>query len=174
MNYDYSPKQSNDTINKKYDTCGCIIVSELDILENLIQDKYLQLCKIHYNNCSNKSMYHFNKKINKYILNSDNKQITINYTKSYENLQGIISKNYSKTNLKPFNNSSEDLFKLSIDCNDKLLQFGKYKNKTYEYVYYNDKLYCYNLAFWNHKEFKNKKIINFINYIKNQIIIESI
>lgn len=174
MNSDYTPKHSNDTIHKKYNTCGCIIISELDILENILQDKYLQLCKSHYNNCSNKSMYRFNKRINKYILNCNNKQVTINYTKSYENLQGLISKTYSKLESKSINTNSEVLYKLSIDCNNKLLQFGKYNNKTYEYVYYNDKLYCYNLAFWNHKEFKNKKIINFINYIKNQIIIESI
>ena len=171
MNYNKTQKGSNDTINKKYDTCGCIIFSELDLLENIILDKYLQLCKSHYNNCSNKSLYHYNKKVNKYILNSDNKPISINYNKSYENLQGIISKTYLKSELKSINNNS---VQISLDFNNKLLQFGKYKNKTYEYVYYNDKIYCYNLAFWNHKEFKNKKIINFINYIKNQIIIESI
>lgn len=169
-----SPKRSNDAINKKYDTCGCIIVSELDILENIIQDKYLQLCKLHYNKCLNKSIYYFNKKINKYILNSDNKIVNINHNKSYENLQAIISKSYSKNELNNINNNSDHFTKMLIESNNKLLHFGKYKNKTYDYVYYNDKLYCYNLAFWNHKEFKNKKIINFINYIKNQIIIESI
>ena len=174
MNYKNNSKNLNDTINKKYETCGCIIISELDILENLLQDRYLQLCKLHYNNCCNKSMYHFNKKINKYIINSSNKQATINYNKSYENLQGIISKTYLKSELQSITNNSNNLVNLSLNCNNNILQFGKYKNKTYEYVYYNDKIYCYNLAFWNHKEFKNKNIINFIEYIRNQIIIESI
>ncbi len=146
----------NDTINKKYHSCGCIIISELDILENIIQEKYLQLCKNHYKKCNSKSFYSYNKKINKYIYHSNNN--IINYSKSYENLQGIISNN---------NNSNNKEFNI-------LLNFGKYKDKTYEYVYYNDKLYCYNLAFWNNKEFKNKKILNFITFIKKQLLSESI
>jgi hypothetical protein len=147
----------NDTINKKYHSCGCIIISELDILENSIQEKYLQLCKNHYKKCNAKSFYSYNKKINKYIYNSHN---IINYSKSYENLQGIISNNSN-------NNSNNKEFQT-------LLSFGKYKDKSYEYVYYNDKLYCYNLAFWNNKEFKNKKILNFITFIKKQLLSEAI
>ena len=46
---------------------------------------------------------------------------------------------------------------------------SKYKNKTYEYVYNIDKLYCYHLAFWIDIKSKNTNIIDFINYIKLKV-----
>jgi hypothetical protein len=171
---------NNDAINKKYETCGCILISELDILENIIHDKHIQLCKQHYKKHIEKSSYYYNKKLNKYIYNqnkssnstniSNNKNINsinVNISKSYENLQGLLYNNLTKksdSNLNIIKNSEYQT----------LVNFGKYKDKSYEYVYYNDKLYCYNLAFWNIKEFKNKKIINFINFIKQQLLLESI
>lgn len=177
-----SSYHNNDTINKKYETCGCIIISELDILENIIHDKYIQLCKQHYKTNTNKISYYYNKKNNKYIYNMNSLPNNLynnishnistkpsNLSKSYENLQGLLYNSLNKkldTNLNNLNNQNINY--------QTLVSFGKYKDKSYEYVYYNDKLYCYNLAFWNIKEFKNKKIHNFITFIKNQLILESL
>jgi len=153
----------HNMINKKYKSCGCIIISELDILENIIQDKYLQICKDHYkhnNKINNNIKYSYDKHSNKYIynptINKENNQKNLYKSKSYENLYNII-----------YNNTK------NIKNSNTLVNFGKYKNKTYEYVYYNDKLYCYNLAFWNNKNYTNQNIQNFIQYIKNQLLMES-
>ncbi len=161
--------KSNDTINKHYDSCGCIIISELNLLENIIIEKHIQFCKSHYKifikkNKNNNLLisninYIYNKKNNKYIF-TEKSVPKLNKQKSYENIQTILLKTHSPNNTS--NNFSEQI-----------LNFGKYKNKTYEYVYCNDKIYCYNLAFWKNTNFKNKKILNFIKYIKNQILLET-
>jgi hypothetical protein len=150
----------NNIINKKYESCGCIINSDLDILENIIQDYHIQLCKHHYtkqdyNQKINKSNYYFNKQIQKYIYKNNNNKV-LKKNKSYDNIQSIVFNNFK-----------------SNQVSHNLVNFGKYANKTYEYVYYSDKLYCYNLAFWNNKKYNNNNIQRFINYIKNQLLIES-
>lgn len=127
---------SKDLINKIYKTCGCILISELDIINNTINEKYIQICPKHYQ--KTESILH--------IVN--NKSVL----------------------------SQIDL-KKNIIINDSYLNFGKYKNKTFHYVFQTDKLYCYNLAFWknntiNMNTYQNTKKINineFIIYIKNQI-----
>ena len=49
--------------------------------------------------------------------------------------------------------------------------FGKYKYKTFNYVYNNDKLYCYKLSFWDDNIYnKNTNITDFIDYIKKSVI----
>lgn len=189
----------HDIIDKKYKSCGCILISELNIIDNIIQDKYIQLCKSHYHSLNiNKLSYELNKKTNNFILKKksnkdesiliehkkdnlsiikDSKAILYN-SKSYENLQAIIFKciaNFKHTDLLEIkkNNLTLDNYK-NPSNSETLVNFGKYKNKTYDYVYYNDKLYCYNLAFWNKKDFKNQKILKFIEYIKYKIILESL
>lgn len=191
----------NDIIDKKYKSCGCILISELNIIDNIIQDNYIQLCKTHYHSLNiNKLYYELNKKTNNFILkeksdkesrvienkkeNFDNLPIiqdsnAILYnSKSYENLQAIIFKcitNFKHTDLLELKKNNLKLDHYTNPSNSEtLLNFGKYKNKTYDYVYYNDKLYCYNLAFWNKKDFKNQKILKFIEYIKYKIILESL
>lgn len=106
---------SKDSINKTYKSCGCIFISELDIINNIINDKYIQICKSH--------------SINQF----QNKEI----------------------------NTQPEFY----------LNFGKYKNKSFSYVYHIDKLYCYHLAFWNQNtnDCKNINIHQFIKYIKQQI-----
>jgi hypothetical protein len=109
-----------DYINKTYKSCGCIFISELDIIDNLINEKYIQICKKH-------SIH------NNILIQCHNKIITI----------------------------TSEIY----------LNFGKYKNKSFSYVFHTDKLYCYNLAFWknNDNKCKNINIMQFINYIKQQI-----
>jgi len=128
---------SRDQINKTYKACGCIFISELDVINNIINDKYIQLCKIHH--------------LNYIHQNSNNNTI-------HQNL------NYIKTP-KILNNYKFDSY----------INFGRYKNKSFTYVFQQDKLYCYNLAFWNnHNSDYNNKNINinlFIQFIKNQISI---
>lgn len=165
-----------DTIDKFYESCGCIQISELDILQNIIIEKYIQLCKLHYRSYnkinnkskfSNKTNYIFDKKLNKYIISNHNKHKLLK-SKSYENVQGSLLKYiYKKSYSNPIDYGNNN----NLD-NLNLLNFGKYKNKTYEYVYYTDKVYCYNLAFWKNNEFKNKKILNFIKFIKKQLLLE--
>lgn len=150
-----------DTIDKFYESCGCIKISELDILQNIIIDKYIQICKLHYKQyikTNKKFNYIFDKKLNKYILSNQIKHKLLK-SKSYENVQVSLLKHIH-------NNSINNLEHLT------LLNFGKYKNKTYEYVYYTDKVYCYNLAVWKNIDFKNKKISNFIKFIKKQLLLE--
>lgn len=129
---------SKDLINKIYKTCGCILISELDIINNNINEKYIQICPKHYQKTES-------------ILNIINNKSVL---------------------------SQIDL-KKNIIINDSYLNFGKYKNKTFHYVFQTDKLYCYNLAFWknnticiNTNSAKKININEFISYIKNQINID--
>lgn len=116
-------QSTKDSINKTYKSCGCIFISELDIIDNTINEKYIQICKSH--------SVHKSKIIN---LNT--------------NVKNVVSPEF-------------------------YLNFGKYKNKSFSYVYNIDKLYCYNLAFWNnnynYKNNNHSNINQFITYIKNQI-----
>jgi hypothetical protein len=121
--------ESRDQINKTYKTCGCIFISELDIINNILNDKYIQFCKHHII---------INTKLNVNKLKPTNQQLQV-------------------TN-----------YKL-----ESYLNFGRYKNKSFNYVFENDKLYCYNLAFWknNNCEYKNININLFIQFIKTQLSI---
>jgi len=119
---------SKDLINKIYKTCGCILISELDIINNTLNEKHIQICTNHY--------------------------------QQTQSITNIISNELSKSNK-------------NIIINESYLNFGKYKNKTFNYVFQKDKLYCYNLAFWKTKNqyYKNININEFIKYIRNQISI---
>lgn len=172
---------NNNTINKQYKTCGCIIISDLDIIENIITDIYLQYCKQHYTNqilnnkiLNNSNSYIFSNKLQKYIINNSNqinndlKRLS-NKTLTTNELSKKINSSHVLEKSKYFKNNPTNLNASDVSI---LMDFGKYANKTYDYVYCNDKMYCYKLAFWNKENFKNQKILNFINYIKKQLLIE--
>jgi len=147
----------NDILNKNYNSCGCISISKLNLIDNIVNDYNIQLCKTHYLLSYEKSNFKFNKKNKLYTLieknNSLLKKKKISFNNSYENLKTLISNSIN----------NESLY------SNKLIKFGKYKNKTYEYVYNIDKLYCYHLAFWIDIKSKNTNIIDFINYIKLKV-----
>jgi hypothetical protein len=144
--------QNNDIVNKYYNSCGCIYISELNIMDNIIHDIYIQLCKTHYLLSKEKSKFKLDKKNKLYILNSKKTDNIKKKKISYDNLKLLINDK---------NKNDED--------SNKLIKFGKYKNKTYEYVYNTDKLYCYHLAYWKDNNLNNSNITNFINYIKLQV-----
>lgn len=156
----------SDIINKTFHNCGCIHISKLDFLENQINDTYIQLCSKHFNSKIHQlKNYKWNKKYNKYILKDS---VPNKNTHNSTHTNNKLKKQKSFENLKKLNDRLD-----SDNLNDPIgltiLNFGKYKNYSYEYVYYNDKLYCYNLAFWNNKIHKNKAITDFINYINDHI-----
>jgi hypothetical protein len=125
---------TKDLINKTYKTCGCILVSELDFINNTINNKYIQLCNSHFNKT--------------------------------QPINDVLKKELSNNKL-----NSNNLHKTQ-SINNSCLNFGKYKNKSFNYVFQIDKLYCYNLAFWkNFQDYKNPNVIHFINFIKTQITI---
>ena len=195
----YQKYSNNDIINKQYNTCGCIIISELDIFENKIIEIYIQYCKTHYNIpkindpiINNSKKYFYDSKLQKYILTKDNQNINNLSSMPMKKIKScnllLDNKLINKTISLKKSNSIANIHKISkaehklITLNSiqqtnisnitTLMEFGKYYNKTYNYVYYNDKMYCYKLAFWNDRQIKNKKIENFINYIKHQLLIE--
>ncbi len=140
-----------DSIDKIVKHCGCVVTSKLDILENEITETIIKICKKHYLTNFNKLQYTYNKSQNIYISNSE------------------ISNNIVKNKIRKISSD--------IDLNIKedkfhILQFGKYKHKSFNYVYNNDKIYCYNLSFWKHnkiKNIKNKAISEFVNYVRSEI-----
>ena len=138
-----------DSIDKIVKRCGCVITSKLDILENEITETHIKICKNHYLTNLNKLQYTYNKSQDIYISNSE------------------ISNNIIKNKIKKIASS--------IDFNEDtchILQFGKYKHKSFNYVYNNDKIYCYNLSFWKHNKIKNienKSISEFVNYVRKEI-----
>lgn len=138
-----------DSLDVTTKDCGCVITSNLDIVENIITDQYAILCKSHYSDIKNKKEYTYNKNKGMYILNS------------------FLSKNSIINNIK----KSYSYLNLNQDTNKKnIILFGKYKYKTFDYVYNNDKLYCYKLSLWNDKIYNNdNNILHFINYIKKSI-----
>ena len=143
---------NSNLINEFNKACGCMIISKLDVIENIIFEQMLKVCRKHYTSIINKSQFSFNKIQDLYISN----EYVSNRTKKklkYSNMHTINNIN---------NNESEY----------KTLQFGKYKYKTFNYVYNNDKLYCYNLSFWKKNiklETKNKHLTEFISYVRNSI-----
>ena len=148
---------NTDIVNKTYNSCGCIYISQLNILDNIVHDQYIQLCKNHYLQSTDKVNYKLDKQNKLYILNekksSPLKKKKLSYNNFYENLKLLINDN----------NTENKLF------SNKIIKFGKYKNKTYEYVYNIDKLYCYHLAYWKDNNLNNSNINHFINYIKLKV-----
>lgn len=142
---------SLDLINKVVKQCGCVTSSKLDIIENEITESTIKLCKNHYMTNFDKLQFTYNKSQNIYISNLE--------------ISSMIIKNKIKK-------MSSDI-DINIDKDDyHILQFGKYKSKSFNYVYNNDKLYCYNLSFWKHHKIKNinnKAISEFVNYIREEI-----
>lgn len=138
-----------DSLDVKNKDCGCVITSNLDIIENIIIEQIVMICKQHYNNINNKKDYSYNKNKDIYILNS------------------FLLKNSNINNIKnshSYNNLNQDF------SNQDVILFGKYKYKTFDYVYNKDKLYCYKLSLWNDKIYNtNNNINDFINYIKKSI-----
>lgn len=138
-----------DSLDVKNKDCGCVITSNLDIIENIIIEQIVMICKQHYNNINNKKDYSYNKNKDIFILNS------------------FLLKNSNINNIKnshSYNNLNQDF------SNQDVILFGKYKYKTFDYVYNKDKLYCYKLSLWNDKIYNtNNNINDFINYIKKSI-----
>lgn len=147
----------NDIINKKYNSCGCIQLSQLNILENIIIDTYIQICKYHFNGINNKSDYIYNNKLKSYQYNDN---------LSLSNTHNIKNKRKIKKSLSC--NSTFDYYNTQSENSNKIIEFGKYKNKTYEYVFNKDKMYCYKLTYWSSYKYTNKKILDFIQFIKNK------
>jgi len=202
---------NSDILTKSIKPCGCINTSELDFLENVIIEHFIEYCKTHYLSCDDKSNYIFNKKENKYICYiyfSNNNQSNTNCkknttTSTYKNITSSSCKtttsiSYKKNINKPilkintlsycksyidneiiYDNTAninikkeinKEIKKINIEHplhKNKKLSFGKYKNKTFNYVYNNDKLYCYKLTYWNNDNIKDNRLNLFINYIKD-------
>jgi hypothetical protein len=153
-----------DSINTEHKKCGCIVSSNLDIIENTISEVTITMCIKHFkkykkdlnilnlkeqSNIPKCSEYTFNKNKSVYILNSFSSD-------------SISKKNFKKSS--SFEELNQDKYQSGI------LLFGKYKYKTFNYVYNNDKLYCYNLSFWNNNIYnQNDNIHEFINYIRQSI-----
>jgi hypothetical protein len=142
-----------DSLDIDYKQCGCAISSNLDIIENLITENVIILCKKHFIKSKNKKDYVYNKNKSTYMLNSFLLKSSIK-----NNITNNIKKSSSFINLTENNNKSD------------VILFGKYKYKTFKYVYNNDKLYCYNLSIWNDKIYNNNQnMLDFIDFIKESI-----
>jgi hypothetical protein len=138
-----------DSLDVEHKICGCAISSNLDIIKNIITENVIILCKIHFTKNKNKKDYVYNKHKSIYTLNSFLLKSSITNN---------IKKSSSFINLTENNNKSD------------VILFGKYKYKTFKYVYNNDKLYCYNLSIWNDKIYNNNQnMLDFIDFIKESI-----
>lgn len=111
---------SSDQINKTYKTCGCIFISELDIINNIINDKYIQFCKNHNST---------NNKLNK-LINYNSKD-NINKSNNY-NCESNL--NFGRYKNKSFN---------YVFQNDKLYCYNLafWKNNNYKYKNININLF---------------------------------
>lgn len=144
---------SFDSLNTDYKECGCVITSELNIIENIIEDQFIILCKKHYTQTSNKKEYIYNKHKRIYVLNS------------------FLSTSSNKNKIKK---SASNISLDSDGDTSNIILFGKYKYKTFNYVYNNDKIYCYNLSIWNNSSLlfnsiHSTNINNFIDFVKESI-----
>lgn len=146
----------NDMINKTTKVCGCVITSRLDIINNLVYDYPIKLCKLHYKKKEHGFKYKYNKLIKLYECKGYLQNKCLN----------IKKKEINNIKNKPKCSKSSSSY-----YDDKIINFGKYKNKSFEYVYNNDKSYSFNIAFWkdisidddsNIEEFKLyiKKLVN--------------
>jgi hypothetical protein len=144
---------SFDSLNTEYKECDCVITSELNIIENIIEDQFIILCKTHYMQTSNKKEYIYNKHKSIYVLNS------------------FLSTSSNKNKIKK---SASNISLDSDGDTSNIILFGKYKYKTFNYVYNNDKIYCYNLSIWNNSSLifnsiHSTNINNFIDFVKESI-----
>lgn len=138
-----------DSLDVIYKNCGCAKSSNLDIIENTINEYDIMLCKKHYIKYKNKTNYIYNKNKSLYILSS-----VIIKSSIIENIKKCPS----------YIGLTQDIEKSDV------ILFGKYKYKTFDYVYNHDKIYCYNLSLWNNKIYNNNtNITSFINFIKESI-----
>ena len=113
---------SLDSISTECKKCGCMISYNLDIIENIVNDTYINLCEYHYKYSQDKKKYSYNKQKSIYVLSS------------------YLSKSTTNKNIK----KSTSLISLhNENTQSDIMLFGKYKYKTFNYVYNNDKLYCY-------------------------------
>lgn len=93
---------------------------------------------------------HYNSKIHK-------KNFTLNKHKNVYEHKTLSPKNQKKKKKEILNNIH-------------ILNFGKYKSKSFDYVYNKDKTYCYNLAFWKKQiPTDNNNLDEFTSYIRNSI-----
>ena len=136
---------NNDTVNKIYNSCGCIISSKFDICHNQLIDDYIQVCKNHY-----------------LSLSSSNKLFY--KSKSYNNLKSLNKPNNKKIRrTKSETYLDDDISKYDI------INFGKYKFKSFDFIYNMDKFYCYKLMqskLNNNLYDNNSNIYKFIKYIE--------
>ena len=141
-----------DSLDIEYKNCGCATSSNLDIIENIITEDIIILCKKHFIKTKNKKDYVYNKNKSIYILNS------------------FLLKSSIRNNITNNIKNSSSFINLTENNKPDVILFGKYKYKTFKYVYNNDKLYCYNISLWNDKIYNNNKnMIDFINFIKDSI-----
>jgi hypothetical protein len=141
-----------DSLDIDYKQCGCAISSNLDIIENLITENVIILCKKHFIKSKNKKDYVYNKNKSTYMLNS------------------FLLKSSIKNNITNNIKKSSSFITLTENNKSDIILFGKYKYKTFKYVYNNDKLYCYNISLWNNKIYNdNQNMLDFINFIKDSI-----
>lgn len=133
-----------DLIESIVNSCGCEYTLTLDIVENIVSEHFIKICKTHFKTKLHKQTYVLNKQLNVYEC-------------------------------KTFKTTSQNRIKArrlsnSISPDAKTLNFGKYKHRTFDYVYNKDKTYCYNLSFWNKKANAGDSNLNeFINYVRNAI-----
>ncbi len=134
--------RNSDLLDTTALDCGCAFTLNLDIIENNITEEYIKLCKTHYKSKNHKQTFKLNKHTNVYEHNA------------------IKSKNQKKNKLQYSSNFYDG----------KILNFGKYKHKSFDYVYNKDKTYCYNLTFWkNQTPTSNNNLNEFVSFVKNAI-----
>ena len=69
-------------------------------------------------------------------------------------------------------NKQTNVYEKNMLKNEKIINFGKYKHKSFNYVYHKDKTYCYNLTFWKKETpTSNNNLNEFITYVKNAILL---
>ena len=163
-----------DLINKVTKPCGCVVTTKLDLDLHITYDYFIKLCKSHYIKSSHSKKYSFNKNIKLYECNGYIKKLKKNQDKlkKYINISGDTSETISCCGSKTVCSCSPENCLCDIKKNpiiEKKIKFGKYKDQTFEFVYNNDKAYCFNLAFWENGISKNDDVIEFTSYIQNII-----
>ena len=132
-------------LDKTVKPCGCVLISELNVLENVIEEITIKICRSHYYYHTEKNNFTFSKSQNLYIYNPYFKE---------------ISTKMKKNKIPNENNKYK---------NNEVITFGKYKSKSFDYVYNNDKTYCYNLSFWRSDIPECDDIHLFISFVKSSL-----
>ncbi len=105
-----------DLIESVVNSCGCEYTLTLDIVENSVSEHFIKICKTHYKQKLHKHNYVLNKQHNVYECKT------------------FKTSNQNRLRAKRLSNS--------ISPDAKTLNFGKYKHRTFDYVYNKDKTYC--------------------------------